>query len=385
MGRGTRSAGCARAWIWLCVTVPACAPPATPADTASALDDAASVFDAGSTVDAFDATPSRDAGPSLRALAIAPTGHDFGDVPPGATPISTDFVVTNTGTLALGGLGATLAGPSTADFTITSTDCDALTVGATCGVHVAFAPAAEGPSAVTLVVTSGTTATTAGLTGTGRIPPPLFTLAPASADFGYLPPRESGVPVVFTVTSGATTAIGPFAAAITGLDAMQFVLLEDHCSGVTLDASGSTCTLTAAAAGSSFGSHTALLDVSAPGAGRAGSALLAGCCAPPPLQLTPVARDFGGAAVGTTTASTSFVLRNVSGLARPIDGVTLLGTDSTSFAIPLDGCTGTMLAGGATCSFDVTFTPTGTGPRVATLDVVAGTWLAMASLSGTGE
>lgn len=77
---------------------------------------------------------------------------------------------------------------------------------------------------------------------------------------------------------------------------------------------------------------------------------------------------FGGQRVGTTSAARQVTIRNDGGAPMKVSGVTVTGADAGDFAIARNGCT-TVAANGGTCTVDVTFSPSATGARSATLSV----------------
>jgi hypothetical protein len=81
---------------------------------------------------------------------------------------------------------------------------------------------------------------------------------------------------------------------------------------------------------------------------------------------TPAA--FGSQRVGTKSAVQQVVLRNDGGAAMTVSGVTVGGANAGDFALVKNGCA-TVAPNGGTCKVDVTFSPTATGARTATLSV----------------
>src|SRR5207253_2131251 len=86
----------------------------------------------------------------------------------------------------------------------------------------------------------------------------------------------------------------------------------------------------------------------------------------PSLSPSPVP-DFGGQNVGTTSAAKVVTLSNPSGTALTITSIGFTGTSSGDVGhtnqSPISPST---LAANATCTINVTFTPTATGSRSAT-------------------
>jgi hypothetical protein len=82
--------------------------------------------------------------------------------------------------------------------------------------------------------------------------------------------------------------------------------------------------------------------------------------------------DFGDQPVGTTSSPITVTITDTGDEALVIDpsGVTIGGTNPGSFQTSNDGCSGTTVAAGGTCTVDVRFAPVnGTGAYSASLDV----------------
>lgn len=104
------------------------------------------------------------------------------------------------------------------------------------------------------------------------------------------------------------------------------------------------------------------------------------------LSLAPTTLTFASTQLGTSSPTQTVTLTNGSEQTS-ITGLTLGGAAPNEFAIAHDGCTGTDLAPGATCSFDVSFAPGQTGVRSATVTVAGATIgnpYPTLSLSGVG-
>jgi hypothetical protein len=111
--------------------------------------------------------------------------------------------------------------------------------------------------------------------------------------------------------------------------------------------------------------------------------------APPPppapaVSLSPTSLTFGSQIVGTTSAAQSVTLTNTGTATLNITGIGLAGTNSGDFS-ETSTC-GSSVAAGANCSIGVTFAPTATGSRSASVfisDNASGSPQTI-SLSGTG-
>jgi hypothetical protein len=104
----------------------------------------------------------------------------------------------------------------------------------------------------------------------------------------------------------------------------------------------------------------------------------------PLASLSSTSLNFGNQLVGTTSAANTVTLSNPSGLALTISSLVVTGTNAADFS-QTNTC-GTGLAIGASCTFTVTFKPTQTGLRTASVTITdnAGGSPQTISLSGTG-
>jgi len=109
--------------------------------------------------------------------------------------------------------------------------------------------------------------------------------------------------------------------------------------------------------------------------------LTASAPAAPAMAINPTTVTYSGQAVGTSSASVTVVVTNSGTAALSVSSVVTSGDFSET-----DNCAGQTIAQGATCSVQVQFAPTATGPRTGLLTVygnVSG-GQATAALSGTG-
>jgi hypothetical protein len=104
----------------------------------------------------------------------------------------------------------------------------------------------------------------------------------------------------------------------------------------------------------------------------------------PAVSFTPTSLTFGAQTIGTTSATQSILLTNTGNAALTISGIAVSGADPGDFQ-QTNGC-GSSLAAGANCSIVVSFTPSLSGERSATISVSdnATGSSQTAGLSGTG-
>jgi hypothetical protein len=316
----------------------------------------------------------------------------FGRVIEGANSDTFRFTVTNTGDLPTGALSATVAA-TPAHFDVVATTCSGvLAGGASCTVDVRFSP----PLGTADTIQDGTIRV-AGTPG-GMID--MFvsgvsinsgapTMTPTPEDFGRTP---GGVPVgprTMMVSNNTAGALSVTAIFMFGVDAARFTITPGSCTvGLSVPAGG-TCTVTVTynpPAGTDFGFHQATAIVAFPGGSDDAEASVVGVSlVPAAITLSPSGTVTYPDTTSGQASSRTFTVTNTGEVATAATPSPALGgADPSQFAIVRNMCTAP-LAGGASCTFDVEFRPTGAGVRSASLTVTAGGGLmASATLTGTG-
>jgi dienelactone hydrolase len=87
------------------------------------------------------------------------------------------------------------------------------------------------------------------------------------------------------------------------------------------------------------------------------------------VKLVPVELQFGIRPVGISSAAQTTTLTNTGSSALTINGVNVTGTNPGDFSLVQANPCGTSVAVGSTCSIGVTFKPTATGGRSASLSI----------------
>src|SRR5437870_3137793 len=306
-------------------------------------------------------------------VLFAPTSLDLSNQLLPYTTLFRSVTLTNTGAAAL---TINSFAPS-GDFAATSTGASAcptspatLAAGGTCTINVTFTPTASGARTGTLSLAddAGGSPQMFSLSGNGTAPG--VGLAPTSLDFGNQPLATTSAPMTVTLTNTGTAALtinsfaasGDFAETSTGASACPT-------SPATL-AAGANCTINVTFTPTASGARTGTLSLTDNAGGspemktirRNGSALGVG--------LAATCLDFGNQLLATTSAPMTLTLTNTTAAALTI-------TPSLPAALPISTSTGASacptspatLAAGATCTINVTFTPTASGARTGTLSL----------------
>ncbi len=314
-------------------------------------------------------------------LSVSPPSAAFGSVTVGSSSATQSFTVSNTGTT--GATGIALTGTNNTEFVVSGNTCTAtLAGGGNCTFNVKYTPTGTGADNATLSIayTSGTTVNIS-MTGTGAAAAVAALQAtPVSLAFGTATVGSTSATQSISVTNtGGATAT---ALALANGDATHFVVSANTC-GTTL-AAGASCSLAVAYKPNAVGANNASLTFSYAGGTNVTVQMAGtGSAAPTPnLATTPSGGTFGTVTVGQASAPLAVTLNNTGGAAA--NGVTFNNSNAAEFIVSANTCGATVNAG-ASCAFNVTYTPTAPGADSATLTINAtgGSAVVMA-LSGTG-
>jgi sugar lactone lactonase YvrE len=291
---------------------------------------------------------------------------DFGSVLSSATSIGQTVTIQNTGTTSLIVSRVTTTG----DFSTTG-NCAVIPAGSNCSLSVTFTPTALGArtGAVTLTDNAGgsTSSQTINLAGMGTQAG--ATLTPSAAAFPSTLAGSTGFLINATLTN---TGIAPLTGI--GVSILGDFAQTNTCQGTL--AAGSTCIVSVKYAPTVAGAESGTLTV----IDNLGSQIvsLTGTGVVPGASLSSSQLMFGGQLIDTSSLAQTVVFTNTGSAAVNVGSVVTTSnfTDSTN-------CTGSV-APGASCSVNVIFTPTATGPLSGTVTISDGAGTQVVSLNGQG-
>lgn len=314
-------------------------------------------------------------------LGAAPPSVSFGSVNVGQTSPGTNVTITNNG--AGGATGVGFINSNAAEFLVSGNTCGAtLASGASCGLSIAYKPTAAGADNAMLTVNyTGGPAVVINLSGSGAavITPANLVAAPPTLAFGSVTSGTTGGKQTVTVSnSGGTAATG---IALAGSNPAEFVVSANTCAA-SLGA-GASCTLDLAYAPSAPGADSAALTINYSGGSAVVTLTGTGSTAPVAnLLATPGNAAFGSVTVGLPSATVPFTLSNTGNAVAA--GIAFANTNAAEFVVNSNTC-GTTLAAGASCAFNMTYSPTAMGADNATLTIsYTGGASMVLPLSGTG-
>ncbi len=309
-------------------------------------------------------------GTGLAAVAtLSPSSLTFPSQAVGSSSAVQPVTLTNNGNTSLSISSLTVTG----DFSQTNTCGTSLGPGASCSINIVFTSTAVGNRSGSLSLSSNSNPAPAAVTLNGTGLGAVASLSPASLTFGSQLVGTSSSAQAVTLSNTGNTALTISAFVMAG-DFAQ----TNNCG--TSVAAGATCTVNVTFAPTTRGPRSGSLGLNSNTAGPRPGVNLSGTGIAPVANLSPASLTFAAQVVNTTSAAQTVTLTNSGDAALNISSIAIAPDFAQS-----NNC-GTSLAAGASCTFNVTFTPQGPGLRSGPLTISdnASGSPHMVSLSGTG-
>ena len=209
-----------------------------------------------------------------------------------------------------------------------------------------------------------------------------FSLSPSSLAFGSQQLGVASPAQSVTVLSTGTAPVAITSIDVGGGPASTEFAQTNNCGSPV--PAGASCTINVTFKPSSPGSKETNLIVGASGGIDTKYVSLTGTGVGAAYTLSTTSLAFGNQLLNIASSAKTITVRSTGVTALPITSIAIGGTAPGQFA-QTNNC-GTSLAAGASCAIRVTFKPTSTGAKTATLKLTAGgaAGTKSASLSGTG-
>jgi hypothetical protein len=307
-------------------------------------------------------------------------GLNFGNQNDGTTSPPQTITVTNTGNSTLTVTSVVISGANAKDFSQTNT-CTSGGVApqSTCAISVKFTPTISGTENATVTLTDNApdSPESTTLTGVGVGSGPAVTLSPTSLTFATQLVGSTSPAQNVTLTNTGSSSLSITSIATTG-DFAQ----TNNCAS-TIAANGS-CTISVTFTPTTINTRTGTVVVTDNAPASPQTVTLTGTGTY--LSWTPASLTFGAQTVGTSSAPQAITFTNNATTKLTIKSIVITGTNNADFT-QTDNC-GTSLGPKASCTINVTFTPTATGLRTAFVtisDFLGGNTTQNIPLSGTGQ
>jgi hypothetical protein len=311
----------------------------------------------------------------------------FGDVLVGTNSTEQTVTIGNSGSIPLALGSGTMTGTDPAAFVKTVDSCSnaTLDVGASCQVTLLFKPTTVGTKTAVFRITdnSPTSPHDVALTGTGIAP--VATLNKTSLTFNPQLVGTTSTNMGFVVKNTGAGALVIGTPTIDGANAGDFVFGPGNtCAGASL-AANATCQVLVRFAPTTTGTRTASVTIPTNAAGSPSTVALSGTGIAPQADVTPTSIDFGIGTVGVSSGPQVVTLANQGTADMHVSGLSLSGAAPGDFTTSGDTCTGATVAPDASCTVSVSFKPTATGSRGASLTFATDSAVAaVVALSGVG-
>lgn len=327
-------------------------------------------------------------GTSPQSVSLSGTGQSAGNGPVASfSPPSLNFgnqnykttsqvskvTLTNTGSQTLTISSITAGG----DYSETNTCSSSLSPGGSCTISVTFRPTIVGTDNGSLAATDNASNSpqTVPLTGTGV--GALASVTPASLTYAVQLIGTSSASQAATLTNTGNASL-----TITSVTPPTNFAESNDCPSSL--AAGANCTINITFAPTKAGNLSGNVTINDNSAGS-NSQKVSVSGTGTAMEISPTSLNFGTVEVGTKSASLPVSVTNVGTSSVTFNSTGFSGSDPADFK-QTNNCAPS-IAGGATCTINVTFTPGATGARSATLSIYDGGGASPQSvtLSGTGD
>ena len=311
---------------------------------------------------------------------FAPSTVTFPNTLTGQTTTQSITVISD-GAASLNLSSITLTGTGAAAYAISSDACSGQQWPASinCSFKVTFAPQATGSYPASILVADDAAGSPQSISLAGSDQPADATASPGSVAFGALRPGRSATPQTVTLANDGSATVHVTSAALSGDP--SFSVTADTCTGSAL-APGTSCTVQLGFSPASVGALSGSLTFTDDATNSPQVVALTGSGVQPAVSLSAATVAFGNQLIGTTSPSQPVTVTNSGTDTLNIGAVTV----TAPFAMVSDGCSNTAVPAGSTCTIQIVFAPSASGPATATLSIpddAPGSPHAVA-LSGTG-
>lgn len=193
---------------------------------------------------------------------------------------------------------------------------------------------------------------------------PDMTPSPTSHDFGSLNDGSMSTPQTFKMSSDGNNTLHVTGVHVDGPNASEFAVSSNGCAEATLPPDG-ICNVDVTFDPTSPGAKSANLVIDSDGLQSPQSIPLTGSGVGPALTIAPVALDFGALTLPVTGVAQAVTLTNTGNDTLVFSGTPALGGANPGDFTLSDSTCISGLAPGASCGFNVNFTPTSEGAKSA--------------------
>jgi hypothetical protein len=300
--------------------------------------------------------------------SLSVTSLTFASQTVNTSSASQNVTLSNTGSGALNITGITITGANSGDFSQTNTCGSSVAASANCTISVTFKPTTTGSRSASVSIADNASGSpqAVSLTGTGAAATPTASLSVTSLTFASQTVNTSSASQNVTLSNTGSGALNITGITITGANSGDFSQTNTCGSSV---AASANCTISVTFKPTATGSRSASVSIAdnASGSPQAVSLMGTGAAATPTASLSVTSLTFTSQTVNTSSAAQNVTLSNTGSAALNITGITITGANSGDFS-QTNTC-GSSVAASANCAISVTFKPTATGSRSASVSI----------------
>jgi hypothetical protein len=293
-------------------------------------------------------------------VQLSTTSLNFGNQLKGATSAPQTVTLMNTSDQPLSGVSVSVKGANAQDFTETNSCPSTLAATSNCTITVTFTPSYSGSRTATLYIndSDATSPQQVGLSGTGTLP--AASLSPPSLNFGNGVVGTTGPAQDLTLTNNGTASLTITSITVSGSTNFN----QTNNCGSSL-AVGVSCTISVTFTPNGTWTNTASLKVSDNSSPPTQQASLSGTGIQSKVKLSNYSLNFGNQVWESASTAKTVTLTNSGTATLNITSIGVTGSNAVDFA-ETNNC-GNSVAPNATCSINVTFTPSALGSRSASV------------------
>ena len=314
---------------------------------------------------------NRDVGPAP-AAALAPSLVGFGSQAIGLASGARSVTLNNTGSAVLNIAGISLSGPQASDFSQTNTCGINLAAAGNCTFNITFTPSALGTRIASIVITDNAFSSPQiiSLSGAGVAVAPGAGLAPGTLTFAGELVGTASTPQIITLTNTGNASLTISNIAITGANSGDFAQTNTCPASPATLAAQANCSISVIFKPSVTGNRAASVTITDNASGSPQGVSLTGTGIAPTVTLAPTSLNFANQLLTTTSSAQTITLTNRGTATLNIASIAIAGANSGDFA-QTNACpaSSAKLAAGANCTISVTFTPSVTGNRTASVSI----------------
>src|SRR5579863_1464503 len=306
------------------------------------------------------------------------------------TSAAQTVTLTNTGNAALNITSIGVTGTNSGDFGQTNNCGSSVAANnGNCTINVTFTPTATGARAAAVTITDNATGSphTITLSGTGAgAPAPGVSFSAQGLTYASQTLNTTSAAQTVTLTNTGNAALSIGSLGITGANSGDFA--QTNNCGSSVAANNGNCTINVTFTPTATGARAAAVTLTDNATGSPQSFTLSGTGAGAPapgVSLSAASLTFASQQLNTSSGPQSVTLTNTGNAALNITSIGVTGANSGDFA-QTNNCGSSVAANNGNCTINVTFTPTATGARGASVtitDNAAGSPHSF-TLSGTG-